>query len=76
MSRTLELYEDAKRLHDNFEGLYLYGQHTHQSLLRKQSKKKALYFKTCSVILQDRYLNEQEDEDLDNHVPVVTNVVK
>ena len=76
MSELLNLYEEAKRLHDRFEGIMLYGNHIHSLLLKRESKKKMLYYKTASVILHDRYLNEQEGEDLDIKIPVVTNIVK
>ncbi len=76
MSETLNLYEESKHLHDNYEGVYEYGKRAHLPLLRKQSKKRMLYFKTTSVILQDRYLNELEDERLDNNIPVVKDIVK
>jgi hypothetical protein len=76
MSKTLNLYEESKHLHDNYEGVYEYTKHARLPLSSKQSKKRMLNFKTTSVILQDRYLNELEDERLGNKISVVKDIVK
>lgn len=76
MDTIKQLYEDAKRLHDNFQGLSMYGKLIKNFAIYQEANKKVLKYKTQAVILHDRYLHERKGEALKDNIPVVTDKVE
>lgn len=75
MKEIKMLYEDAKSLTDKFIGISYFLKHREDSTFH-ESKRKALKYKTYSVILQDKYLESLRDEELKDEIPIIKDVVK